>query len=76
MNPRIVFQPAQAPVAVIMPASCGLTLLEIGEKDVPEGLPFWVVDAADLPADRVYRSAWELDATAMGAPVGYGAPKV
>lgn len=75
MQQRIIFQPAEAPVAVLTPAECGLTLLEIGQKDVPVGLPFWIVDVVDLPEDRTYRAAWELDASAMGEPQGYGEPK-
>lgn len=75
MGERIVFQTGHGSVAVLIPAECGLTIKQIGEKDVPEGAPFWVVDATDIPADRTYRDAWELGATAMGEPSGYGAPK-
>lgn len=76
MSQRIIFQPEGAPVAVLIPADCGLTIVEIGEKDVPSGLPFWIVEADDLPEDRTYRAAWELDPSAMGEPQGYGASKV
>lgn len=33
----------------------------IGEKDVPAGLFFMIVDADQLPKDRSNRNAWECD---------------
>lgn len=47
-------------------------LKRIGEKDVPKGSPFWIVDDQfDLP-DPDFMSAWALDHNALGEPVGYG----
>jgi hypothetical protein len=31
----------------------------VAAKDVPEGKPFEIVDASDIPADRTFRNAWE-----------------
>jgi hypothetical protein len=60
MNQRIIFPTDEGGVAVIVPApECGLTIEEIAAKDVPEGKPFKIVDAADIPADRTFRGAWE-----------------
>ena len=72
MTHRIVYQAAGEPVAVIIPCECGLALEQIGQKDVPDGLPFWIVDAVSIPEDRTFRDAWELDQAAMGAPSGIG----
>lgn len=72
MDKRILFQPAGAPVAVVVPCECGLTIKEIGVKDVPAGLPFWIVDAETIPTDRAFREAWELDAQALGPADGAG----
>lgn len=36
MNSRIVFQLPGRPVAVVIPGECGLTLEQIGQKDVPK----------------------------------------
>lgn len=71
----IVFQPEGRPVAILTPCECGLTLQQIGKKDVPAGLPFWIVDAADIPTDTTYRNAWTLDVQAMGSPDGVGGQK-
>lgn len=68
----IVFQPEGRPVAILTPCECGLTLQQIGEKDVPAGMPFWIVPAAELPADETYRDAWRLDPGALGSPSGVG----
>ena len=56
---RIIYPTDDGGVAVIIPADCGLTIDEIAAKDVPEGKPFKIVDDADIPTDRTFRSAWE-----------------
>ena len=60
MNQRIIYPTDEGGVSVIIPApDCGLTIEQIAEKDVPTGRPFRIVDAADIPADRIFRDAWE-----------------
>lgn len=60
MNQRIIFKTEEGGLAVIIPApDCGLTIEQIAKKDVPPGAPFRIVDAADIPADRTFRDAWE-----------------
>ena len=59
MNKRIIYPNDEGGVAVIIPTDCGLTVEEIAAKDVPEGKPFKIVEAADIPADRTFRDAWE-----------------
>lgn len=49
----------------------GLTLLETGQRDVPVGVPFWIVDSAQLPLDEPTES-WEIDTEALGEPDGIG----
>lgn len=75
MDKRIIYQLTGRPVSIIIPCACGLTLEQIGQKDVPEGIPFWIVDADTIPADRTFRDAWELDVTSMGDPSGFGGEK-
>ena len=72
MNNRIVYQIENQPVSILIPCECGMTLEQIGQKDVPTGVPFWIVDASTIPTDRAFRDAWELDEAAMGVPDGYG----
>ena len=40
---------------------CRLSSGVVGRKDVPPGVQFWIVHAADIPSDRSDRDAWELD---------------
>ena len=72
MSKRIVFQLPGRPVTILIPCECGLTVEQIGKKDVPAGVPFWIVEAATIPADRTFRDAWELDVSSMGEPSGFG----
>ena len=60
---KIIYPTATGGVAVIVPAEeCGLTIEAIAAKDVPQGVPFQIVDAADIPSDRTFRNAWEYTA--------------
>ena len=59
-NPRIIYPTPEGGVAIIVPAlDCGLTIDEIAAKDVPAGVPFKIVEADEIPADRTFRNAWE-----------------
>lgn len=60
MDKRIIYPTDEGGVAIIIPApECGLTIEEIAAKDVPEGKPFKIVNASDIPTDRTFRNAWE-----------------
>lgn len=66
MTQRIIYQTDEGGVAVIIPAPEAIEQLgieEIARKDVPAGKPFRIIDAADVPDDRTFRSAWEADMT-------------
>lgn len=76
MDIRIIYQLPEKPVSIITPCYCGLTAEEVGKKDVPAGVPFWIIAAADVPEDRTFRDAWRLDMSAIGEPAGFGAPAV
>lgn len=60
MNQRVIYPTPDGGVAILVPIpDCGLTLDEIIAKDVPPGVPYKIIDAADIPADRTFRNAWE-----------------
>ena len=62
MNQRIIYQPTDGGVAVIVPApDCGLTIEQIAAKDVPHGTAYQIVNASDIPTDRTFRNAWTLE---------------
>jgi len=66
MNQRIIYQNDEGGVAVIVPApNCGLTIEQVAKKDVPTGKAYKIVDVADVPSDRTFRNAWEVDADTL-----------
>lgn len=62
MDKRIIFPKDDGGVAILIPTEEYLashTLEELAAKDVPAGKPYKIIDAADIPADRTFRDAWE-----------------
>jgi hypothetical protein len=51
---RIIYQNETGGVSIIIPTES----VELALKDVPEGVPYEIVDVADIPADRYFRNAW------------------
>jgi hypothetical protein len=47
----------------------GNTIEKLAQKDVPAGKPFKIVNAYDIPSDRTFRNAWEVEIT---TPDGFG----
>ena len=80
---RIIYENQDGTIAVLIPApdclaalteqagSAEAALLLVAEKDVPRGLPYWIVDTEVIPTDRTERNQWRLDGT-QGDPDGYG----
>ncbi len=61
MSKRIVYEDANGQVYVVIPApNCPLTVEQIAAKDTPKGVKYQVVEDTDLPADRTFRNAWQL----------------
>jgi hypothetical protein len=73
MNQRIIYQNDKGGVSVLIPAPECLqerTIEEIAAKDVPAGKPYKIVDVADIPSDRTFRAAWEVDPATLTDGVG------
>ena len=64
----IVYTQSNNQVAVLIPCTTELTLLEIGIKDVPKDIPFWIVDQSELLDTP--QETWKLEN--MGEPDGIG----
>ena len=64
----IVYTQSNNQVAVLIPCTTELTLKEIGIKDVPKDIPFWIVDSTELP--NTQQESWKLEN--MGEPDGIG----
>lgn len=70
---RIIYQTDDGGVAVIVPSPQALESMkiqDIAKKDVPTGKPYKIVDASDIPSDRTFRGAWEVDADTLSDGVG------
>ena len=71
MTKFIVFKEDDGSISIIKPIEgCGLTLGEIAAKDVPSGKKYKIIEATDVPTDRYFRSAWDMDESEMTDGVG------
>ena len=74
MSNRIIYKNLDNSVGVIIPTQEVLgfaTVIQVAEKDVPTGLPYWIVEDSVIPENRTFRSAWEIDEN-FGKPDGFG----
>lgn len=63
MNQVIIYLKPEGGVVVVHPTPDALqtmTIEEIAAKDVPQGIEYKIVDASELPSDRTFRNAWEM----------------
>jgi hypothetical protein len=72
MDQVVLFLREDGGVCILIPTGA-LSLAETIAKDVPVGLPYIPVDRSEVPTDRTFREAWEVDFT--GAPVNSGRPE-
>ena len=68
---RIIYKTPENTVSVIMasPEWTG-TMEELAQKDVPTGLKYKIVEDSDVPSDRSFRNAWEVDGAELTHGVG------
>ena len=62
---RIIYPTANGGVVVVVPTPDYLlthTIEDCAAKDVPQGVPFQIVDVTEVPSDRTFRNAWEYHA--------------
>lgn len=73
MSDRIIYVDEDGSVVVIVPTPEILqtrTIQEVAQKDVPSGRPYKIVPLVDIPEDRVFRNAWEVDESILTDGVG------
>ena len=64
MDQRIIYKRDDGGITVLVPSQECLeshAIQEIAEKDVPAGKPYKIVSVDDIPSDRTFRNAWEVD---------------
>ena len=73
MTLRIIYQTEDGGVAILTPTPECLAeraIEEIAAKDVPAGVAYKIINAEDMPTDRTFRNAWEVQ---IDTPDGFGA---
>ena len=61
---KILLKNLDGSVGIMHPIlDCGLSLDEIIAKDVPQGVPYEIVEDSVIPDDREFRNAWKHDLT-------------
>jgi len=70
MNKRIIYTNEIGGVCVVVPApDSTLTIEEIAAKDVPQGVPFEIVDVETISSDRTFRNAWQRNRKAVNVNI-------
>lgn len=58
---QVIIYPQANNVVTAVYSTGVLPIEEVCRKDVPAGVPYKIVDSADLPTDMTFRDAWEAD---------------
>jgi hypothetical protein len=51
-------------------AELPVAMEELAQKDVPTGLKYKIVEDSDIPTDRTFRDAWEIEESELTDGVG------
>ena len=73
MTQRIIYTNEEGGLCVIVPAPEAMEqygIEAIAFKDVPTGRPFKIINTEDVPTDRTFRAAWEVDEALLTDGVG------
>ena len=66
---KIIYQNSEGGVSVIHPTG-ELSIEEVAAKDVPEGVPYEIVEDNAIPSDRTFRNAWVMGERAVKHDLG------
>ena len=68
---RIIYRTEEGTVVVVSASQEWTgTMEELAQKDVPTGLKYKIVEDSDIPTDRSFRNAWEVDEAELTDGVG------
>jgi len=68
---RIIYKIPDGTVSVIYASpNWRGTMEELAQKDVPTGLKYKIIEDSDIPSDRLFRNAWEVDESELTDGVG------
>lgn len=69
----ILYNDDNGKLCVLKPTQSALSMYSIeiiANKDVPQGLPYKIIDDSELPSDRLFRDAWEIDSSLLTDGIG------
>lgn len=72
MGQKIIYKREDG-ISILTPAPSVLqkyTMHQIAQKDVPAGKPYKIVDESELPQDRTFRNAWDIDESELTDGIG------
>ena len=70
---QVIIYPNEGALAVVFPnPESGLTIEQIATKDVPQNVPYLIIETEALPEDQTFFEAWEAD---FSEPHGLGDPE-
>jgi hypothetical protein len=69
MTDKLIIYPQENNTISILIPTGELPIDDVCLKDVPDGIPYILINKSDLPNDWIYRNAWDAD---FSNPDGYG----
>ena len=73
MTKCVIYKNDAGGISVIYPTPEAINLYGIdviAQKDTPAGVRYAIIDADQLPTDRTFRAAWEVDESLLTYGVG------
>jgi len=71
---KIIYKNQDESIAVLHPTDEVLeqySINIIAQKDVPAGVPYWIVEDSAIPEDRTFRDAWRIPPTIKPNGIGH-----
>lgn len=68
---KIIYKTPENTVTILTPSKDWENRMEeLAQKDVPTGLKYKIVEDSEIPTDRSFRNAWEVDESELTDGVG------
>jgi hypothetical protein len=69
---RLVYTNPDTGILCIIIPTGEVPIEQVAKGSVPSEVEYWEVHKNDIPEDRSFRDAWELDKSIVGEPNGIG----
>jgi len=62
MTKVIVYKNDEGGISIVHPApNAKLTIEQVAAKSIPAGKSYAIMEKSDVPSDRTFRNAWDID---------------